>query len=769
MTTPKNRPTKPSTRSQDAKQLRGEHAIESRRQAIPAAEKRKRRESVLTQGTLATTASIASAVVIKNENVFFLTDPSGQVPLTENHGLGLYYHDCRFLDGYVLNVADAEPTGVVSDASEGYGAVFELTNPEIQVEAGKHIRKDDIGIRWERVLDGAQCTLHDDIEFQNYGLVPVDFPVSLTLRAKFEDIFTVRGMLPDRPGKTRKPIWHGDALTFGYDGADQLYRGLGIQFRPAPVKTDGTTAFFRIHLEPRERKHLRVALQIHEVSESPRRHASSDAPLDLQHLKTHHRSVSDEWIGRGTQVQSDSVVVNATIERSLRDLHMLKSSIEDWGYFAAGLPWFGTLFGRDSLITALQMLAFDPEIAAGTLRVLAHYQGQRVDDWRDEQPGKILHELRVGELARLGQIPHTPYYGTVDATPLFLLLFSRYAAWTGDLKLFQELRGNVERALAWVDRYGDSDGDGYVDYSSQSQKGLSNQGWKDSGDSILNANGTLAEPPIALVEVQGYVYAAKLGLADLYARSGDDARAQELRQAAQKLRAQFARDFWLDDLGFFALALEQGRKPCAVVSSNPGQALWTGIVDEDKAKQTVEKLMAEDMFGGWGIRTLARGAARYNPLGYHLGTVWPHDNSLIAAGLRRYGFDDAFQRVFQGILSTAMYYAEYRLPELFAGFAQDDYSIPVRYPVACHPQAWSAGAVPFLMERELGLEPDAFAQRLNIIRPLLPEYMHQLEVKQLRVGKARVDLRFERQPDGTVACQVLHVEGKLDVVTDAHR
>ncbi len=754
----------PSTRTSPAATARGERTVKGERKAVPAAEKRERKKRVLTQGALATTTSIADAVVIKNQNVFFLTAPSGQIPLTPGHGFGLYYHDCRYLSGYVLRVADTEPTTMISDARQGSRAVFELTNPEIQVHAGKHIPKDGIGIRWERVLSGAEHALYDVIEFQNYGLEPIIFPVSLTLQATFEDVFEVRGLVPERAGKLRAPVWRGGTLTLGYDGADERYRGLGIRFLPAPQQTEGATAHFEVQLKPRERKVLRVVFEIEQVAESRKDGVTAPPPPDLQQLKAHHRRVSDEWLSRETQVESDSVLLNLTVERSLRDLHMLKSSIERWGYFAAGLPWFGTLFGRDSVITALQTLAFDPEIAAGTLRVLARYQGTRVDEWRDEQPGKILHELRVGELARLNEIPHNPYYGTVDATPLFLMLFGLHAAWTGDLSLFHELRDHVERALEWVDRYGDSDGDGYVDYQSASGKGLSNQGWKDSGDAIVNADGTLAQPPIALVEVQGYVYAAKLGLADLYARAGDDQRASELRQAAEKLRAQFAHDFWLDDLGFLALALQRGKKPCAVISSNPGQALWTGIVPAERAGKIARRLMAEDMFGGWGIRTLSEREVRYNPLGYHLGTVWPHDNSLIAAGLRRYGYDDAFQQVFDGILQTAMDFAEYRLPELFAGFAQRDYSVPVRYPVACHPQAWAAGAVPFLLQNELGLEPEAFSERLRIVRPRLPQYIRQLDVRRLRVGRARVDLRFARKEDGTAKCEVLNVEGKLDVV-----
>ncbi len=336
----------------------------------------------------------------------------------------------------------------------------------------------------------------------------------------------------------------------------------------------------------------------------------------------------------------------------------------------------------------------DPHLAAETLRVLAHFQAEREDEWRDMQPGKILHELRIGELSQMGEIPHTPYFGSVDATALFLILIGQQAAWSGELSLFEELRGPVERALQWIARYGDRDGDGYVEYQSTSEHGLVNQGWKDSGDGIVDADGSLAKPPIALVEVQGYVYQAKLGVAALYERAGDFQRAAQLRREADELRERFNRDFWLGDKGIYTLALQADHKPLGVVASNAGHALWSGIADADKARRTMERLMADDMFSGWGIRTLSGQEKRYNPIGYHLGTVWPHDNAIIAAGFRRYGFYDALCRIFQGMLEAAMHFEARRLPELFGGFGRDEYRVPVHYPVACHPQAWAAASIP---------------------------------------------------------------------------
>ena len=521
---------------------------------------------------------------------------------------------------------------------------------------------------------------------------------------------------------------------------------------------------FDFTLQPNETKAIRVILAVSESDDvAGTVCARANIHRDLSTINRSIKSEAEEWMTRETEVWSDSLLLNRVMRRSLLDLHMLKTTIAGDEFYAAGVPWFSTLFGRDCIITSLQTMAYGLETAADTLRLLARYQGTEVSDWRDEEPGKILHELRVGELARMNKIPHTPYYGTIDATPLFVMLMSSYANWTGDITLFRELRPNIERALEWIDRYGDVAGDGYVSYLSNTKKGLINQGWKDSGDALVTANGRFAHPPIALVEVQGYVYMAKMSIADLYARIGEEGRAAQLRQEAGDLRIRFNRDFWLEDEGCFALALEADGHPCRVISSNPGQALWTGIADDDKAGRVVERMMKPDLFSGWGIRTLSYKERRYNPMGYHLGTVWPHDNSLIAAGFRRYGYDHEAGRLFIGLLEAAMEFEDYRLPELFTGFAREEFSTPVRYPVACHPQAWAAGSVPFLVESSLGLVAEGFDNRLRIVRPHLPEFLKELEIHHLRVGQGAVDLRFSRKDDGTLDVHILKVNGTLTV------
>jgi glycogen debranching enzyme len=732
---------------------------------LTAEEERKRKQRILTHGTPSITSSISDAVVIKDENIFFLTDPGGDVPVSNGHGLGLYYHDCRYLRGYQLRLAGAKATVLACTAARGDAATFQLANPDIQMSDGRLVPKESIGIKWARTLDGQTSTLHDVLILENFGFnETAEFPLSLAFAAKFEDIFAVRGLFHESLGHVRPAEWHGDTLRLAYDGKDGRERILSITFSASPVARDGTTAHFHMKLPPRQTERLEITIRVTERPEDERRVPPRYLPAELRGTKAEAQREHDpsNW----TTIHSDSLLLNQIVHRALGDLRMLRSSIDGQEFFAAGVPWFATLFGRDSIITAIQTLAYEPRVAEHTARLLAQFQGHRVDEWRDEQPGKILHSLRVGEMARLGEIPHTPYYGSVDATPLFLILIGRYTAWTGDLALFNDLRENIELALHWMSTDADVNGDGYIEYASTSQRGLINQGWKDSGDAIVDADGHLATPPIALVEVQGYAYLARTLMAGLYERTGDHARAEQLRHEAATLRERFNRDFWVPSERFYALALEAKDAPVTVISSNPGHALWSGIADEDKAKLVVQRLMERDMYNGWGIRTLSQHERRYNPVGYHLGTVWPHDNALIAVGFRRYGFDDEASQVLSGLTQAVMHFANYRMPELFSGFSREEYGEPVRFPVACHPQAWAAGSIPYLLESILGLVPEAFERRLRIVRPLLPEFVDRLEIHGLNVGQATVALRFERTAESTTAVTVLETKGEVEVLVE---
>ena len=710
-----------------------------------------RKHHVLSQGIPSVTASIADAVVLKDGDLFLIFAPGGELPAKGAHGLGLYYHDCRYLRTYQLRLNGEAPTPLGVTTAAGARGRVELTNPELSGTTGG-LPRDTLAIEWGRTLDGSEPSLSDLLTLHNWGRETADVAIELQLDAGFEDVFEVRGLLQERLGTLHPPAWRQGRLQFRYDGADGVARSLTVEVPPDLVHRRGGSFAARLRLEPRESRRLELRLRI---GESPP--AATPSPAGR---------TQEPWPWQGA-VSSDSLVLDEVFGRCFADLRLLRSTLGGRTFLAAGIPWFATLFGRDSLIAALQLLPFAPQVARDTLRLLADYQADRCDPYRDAEPGKILHEYRTGEMARSGAIPHSPYYGTVDATPLFLIVLGDYVDWTGDLALWDALRPNVLRALEWIDRWGDQDRDGYVEYRSASEHGLVNQGWKDSGDAIVDREGRIAAPPIALVEVQAYVYAAKLAVARLAARRGEGALEHRLRQEAEALAGRFDRDFWIDELDCYALALEARKEPLRVVSSNAGHALWCGIARPDRAARLARRLMADDMFSGWGVRTLSANARAYNPVGYHLGTVWPHDNGIIAAGLSRYGFADAARRIMDGIVAAAAEFGHRRLPELWTGFSRREYSTPIRYPVACHPQAWAAGSLPFQLRHLLGLEPDAGERRLRVVRPVLPGLAGWLELHDVAVGEARVDLRFESQPSPAGAhprVEVLRVRGDLDVV-----
>jgi glycogen debranching enzyme len=474
--------------------------------------------------------------------------------------------------------------------------------------------------------------------------------------------------------------------------------------------------------------------------------------------------VTRRLYSEGARVSSDDRLFNRILARSLDDLELLQSELDGHSYFAAGVPWFATLFGRDSLITAFETLSFVPGVAESTLRLLAGRLGLEHDDERDEQPGKVLHELRVGEPAALGETPFARYYGSVDATPLFLCLLGHHANWSGDLDLFRELREPANAALEWIDRYSDLDGDGLVEYRRRSPHGLETQGWKDSADGVPDHAGEPLMPPVALVEVQGYVIRAKRQMARLFELDGDGARAERLRAEAAALEAQLKR-FWLEEPGGYAIGLDGDKRPGAALTSNQGHLLWADAVTEERALGIRDVLMSEDMFTGWGVRTLARSHPAFNPVGYHTGSVWPHDSAMIAFGLRRYGFDEDFTRIFEGLLEAASRFDGYRLPELFAGFDRAEFDEPVPYPVACQPQAWAAGSIPYLLECGLGLTPDALNKRLRVVRPSLPRWLDRVQVSGLEIGDSRIDLEFERAGDHVTLADA-RIEGDVEVVLE---
>ena len=474
----------------------------------------------------------------------------------------------------------------------------------------------------------------------------------------------------------------------------------------------------------------------------------------------------DEWKRESTRIETDNDFFDTVLERSLSDVRMLWNHSSAEGYPAAGTPWYDTLFGRDTAIVGLQTLSLKPSIARDCLIALARWQGKELDAWRDEEPGKILHELRVGEMTRSGALPFSPYFGSIDSTPLFLLLAGEYFQWTNDLGLLSQIEPNLRAGLRWLKEYGDTNGDGFLDYEKRSSKGLVNQGWKDSWDALMHADGSPLAPPVTLVEVQAYVYMALDRLAPAFTALGDTETARDLLQQAKALQDRFNREMWTED-GFYALALDDEGRQARSIASNAGQALWGGIATDDKALAVVRRLMEPDMFSGWGIRTLSTASPCYNPQGYHVGTVWPHDNSIIAMGFKRYGFEGELNRLVTGLFDAAKAFPYYRLPELFGGMARSAHHSPVPYPVACRPQAWAAGAIPLMTQAILGLCPDAPNGRLRIVRPILPDWLRRARVRGLRVGDGAVDLFYERQANRmSVAIDGIRGDLKVEFVDE---
>ncbi|HEU5424939.1 MAG TPA: glycogen debranching N-terminal domain-containing protein [Nitrolancea sp.] len=714
---------------------------------------------ILQQGHPAVTVRVPDSMALKQGNMFLTCTQSGDI--LRGTDLGLYFHDMRYLSEQSLQIEEQQPVYLFAGlVSGGGGATYQLTNPDIHDKDGVAlIRKDSIGIRRDKML-GNEYT--ETVTVENYRERRLDFSLRLCYDADFEDMFVVRGAQPGKRGTLHPPAWDGNALSQRYDGADGHMRQTTIHFIPAPDHIEGTHCTYHISLAPRETWHFQVVAELLDVNDG-----------DLELTPTTFAAVNKEVLEHaehgalngGMSIVSDNPLFNNILTRSLLDLHVLAMRQFGQPFYAAGIPWFVALFGRDSLVTTIQMAAFQPRMAENTLRVLASHQGTKVDHYRDEEPGKILHELRVGEMANLGEVPQTPYYGTVDATILFLIVMGIYSNWVGNLELFGELRDNVERALSWIDKYGDSDGDGFIDYKTHSSKGLRNQGWKDSGNAIVMHDGTLAEPPIALPEVQGYAYLAWVMMADLYRRSGNAERADRLLRQAGDLRQRFNEHFWVSPIQYFAFCRQADGRYSHSIASNAAQALWTGIIADEHVADVVARVMQPDMFTGWGIRTLSANDRSYNPLDYQVGSVWPHDTALIAGGMYGSGHAEEAGRVFSALLHAAFRFEHFRLPETFCGYDRSYADQPVRYPVACSPQAWAAGAVPYLIQTALGLQPDGFNRRLRVVRPSLPDRLQWVTVRNVTLAECSVDLHFERVNDATLAT-VLRKEGDVTIAVE---
>ncbi len=740
--------------------------------------------------------------VLKHDNLFMLSDAYGDIH-PDGRGLGLYHGDTRVLSTYDLRLNGIRPVVLRAGPAASYRGTIQLTNPDfVQPPSSSQdaseivLRRQSLGLVRERVIGSG---FGERISVQNYTTSPERARLTLRLDADYADIFELRGFVRSSRGDRLPTEGDGSRIEFGYRGLDEAVRRTIVHISPAMtlIDSDGrapqvgpVTVELDSTLAPGER----ITLTVDVWTEMPERplgvesvapdesvvrdvsdelDESGDAEESAEPDRALRPSVSaDEpeamhraWRSSSASIKTTDVLAERALERASADLRLLLNSGPGEGerYVAAGVPWFSCLFGRDSLITSLQLLCVRPQIARSTLSILGRLQATEVDDWRDAQPGKILHELREGELARVGEIPHAPYFGTVDATPLWLMLLDEYERWTGDAELVDRLWPNALAALRWMDEYGDSDGDGLIEYERHSRRGLLNQGWKDSGDAIRNRDGTLAEGPIALVEVQGYAYAARRGLARLARLRGDLALAVAQDEAAERVRVRFEDTFWMDDAGTYAMALDGRKRQVDSVASNAGHALWTGICSPERAASVARVLVGPGMWSGWGIRTLSSDTIGYNPIGYHLGTVWPHDNGISAAGFARYGLFDEARLVAGTLLEATIHFREARLPELFCGFDRERSPLPVPYPVACSPQAWAAGSLFHLVSATLGMQPNAREQRLELFRPSLPASLPGLQMRNLRVGDALVDLEFAGE-DGSISVEVLRRQGDLDVV-----
>lgn len=696
-------------------------------------------------------SNVEGHLVLTNDRLFLVMDQSGNITPPGNCALGLFYDDTRILSQYALRTAGGDAGLLSSEALRMDSALVDLAVSDSQFGGNSWDIQNGIHIRRSVLLDDRMT---ERLTLTNHLTIAVDYWVELAIGADFADIFEVRGWHRPVRGTFYAPQLGDRAIRFAYRGRDGRLIQSDVVFTVPPGEVHAHGARWRFRLEPHRPHVIEWQVRPDPLVTGARRPATGS----LEQRRTRMRSLYDRWSAECTRWRTDVEEFDSALNQATLDLRALFVDYDGQHIISAGIPWYSAAFGRDSIITSLQTLSVNPTITRDTLRFLARHQGVREDPFTEEQPGRIMHELRRGEMARAGEIPHVPYYGTVDATPLFLILLHEAWRWTGDEELVRGLLPNAARALEWIDRYGDLDGDGLIEYAGTSPKGLVNQGWKDSRDGVPFPDGTLPVPPIALVEVQGYVYDAKVRMASLYDAFGEHGRAETLRQQALALREQVLQRFWVEHLGTFALALDGNKTPVPTVTSNAGHLLWSRVPEPQQADRMATMLLGPDMFSGWGIRTLGAGQPVYNPMSYHDGSVWPHDNAIIALGLAMYGHTRAALPVLSALHDAAVGMRYHRLPELYCGFQRAAGVRPVLYPVSCSPQGWAAGAFFMMLQSITGLLPDAPAHKLHIREPILPPFLQELMIEGLRIGNSRIALQFTRRGNRTLA-NVFDVEG----------
>jgi glycogen debranching enzyme len=691
---------------------------------------------------------------LKHDDAFAVVDTHGDLGAFGNHVDGFFFNDTRYLSRLELLIARHPPLllGSTIDNND-IQLCCDLTNTDVYTDGALWLHKDVVHVfRTTYVRD---ATLRQRLVFTNHSNVDLMLPVSIIFDSDFADIFEVRGMRREKRGSVKRTLESRSSVKLSYSGLDKTVRQTTVHIDPEPASLKETSAFFHLHIPAKQSE--RVFITVSAGAEHKKPQCSY-----VKGLRDAHRAIRRAE-SQTTSVEASDPDLGQVLGRALADLRLLVTETEDGPYPYAGTPWYSTTFGRDALITALQVLWIDPSIARGVLRRLARFQAVEHDAAADAQPGKILHEMRSGEMAALREIPFGLYYGSVDSTPLFILLAGAYVGVTADTKLLAEIWPAILKALEWIEGPGDPDRDGFVEYARETESGLANQGWKDSHDAVFNSDGSLAVGPLALVEVQGYVYAAKIAASRMATMLGNRDLADKLDTEARDLQRRFEQAFWSPEIGTYALALDGAKKRVAVRSSNAGHVLSSGIASPDHALSIVEQMLSPGFFSGWGVRTIATSEARYNPMSYHNGSIWPHDNAMIGAGFARYGQTGRIEPIFDGLLDAALKMAQGRLPELFCGFRRRPGRAPVLYPVACSPQAWASGAMIHILSSLMGLEIDGASRTITLHSPRLPRRAGEIKVHNIRAGEGSADFILRRS-HGVVTVDVTDCRGGAKVV-----
>jgi glycogen debranching enzyme len=695
-------------------------------------------------------------LVLMHRDTFAVFDRNGDILPLGVGQQGIFHNETRHLSRLELRIGRLRPLLLSSNIREDNILLsIDLTNPDMETESGEFLPSGSVHIYRTKFLADGSC--FDRITVHNYSQKPIDIELRFSFDADFADIFEVRGQKRQRRGELLPQEVDQSGIALSYEGLDDVLRRTRITCSAASCTMGDKHMTVPLHLKSQEETSFLLNIKCLSNGTGT---AGPDFDCVLQEISTSRQSSPLA----GIDIFTSNEQFNDWIHRSKADLEMLTAETPFGPYPYAGVPWFSTVFGRDGIITALETLWLAPSIARGVLSYLGATQASSMDPERDAEPGKILHEMRKGEMAQLREVPFGRYYGSVDSTPLFVLLAAAYYERTGDIGFLREIWPNIEAALRWIDDYGDVDGDGFVEYARQTESGLLQQGWKDSQDSIFHASGRIAKGPIALCEVQAYVYAAKSRIASVAEDLGKPDIAAQLRRQAEDLRARFTPAFWCDELSLFAIALDGDKKQCRIRSSNAGQCLFSGIAPPAHARSVADTLLSPAFFSGWGVRTIATGEKRYNPMSYHNGSVWPHDNAMIALGVSDSPCKDLAMKIMSGLLDLSLFVDMHRLPELICGFPRRPGKGPTLYPVACSPQAWAAGSIFMVLQACLGLSISAKESRIYLRHAALPESLERIRIRGLQVGNASVDLALERHAQ-SVGVDILHRSGKIEVVS----